>query len=392
MHARFFVLTLSTLALLVPATRAQEQLLVTSRNTDQVLRYDLASGAFLGVAASGGGLDNPVGLTFGPHGDLFVASDQTDSVLRYDASGAFLGVAAQGNGLDAPRQVNFGPDGMLYVASGATNQILRFDPLSGAFLGVFASGGALNGPTSFTFGPSGDLYVGSVNTNRVKRYDGTSGAFVGNFVTTNLHGPHDLAFGPDGLLYVSNAFEPRVRRYDGTSGAFVDSFIVDPALSGALGLCWDDLGRLYVANQGGNEVRRYDGETGAYLDSPVAPGAGGLSGPLFLCFARESSFTIHAPTPGIAGAANWLAVSGATSGASLRLAAGRPRLLAVLPGCPRSLGLPETELLVPCIADESGRALFRWQVPPTLGGVRIFLRAAEPANCRASPIVGFCWL
>src|SRR6185503_8177606 len=179
--------------------------------------------------------------------------------------------------------------------------------------GVFASGGNLNGPTSFTFGPDGDLFVGSVNSNRVKHYD-TSGAFLGNFVSQDLHGPHDVAFGPDGLFYVSNAFDSRVRRYDGASGALVDVFVFDLALSGALGLAWDDLGRLYVANQGGNEVRRYDGETGVYLDSPVAPGAGGLSGPLFLCFVPRPGLRIHGPAPGVAGASSWLAASGVTPG------------------------------------------------------------------------------
>lgn len=47
--------------LLAPPTSAQSELLVTSRLTDQVLRYDVSSGAFLGVFASAGGLDNPVG-------------------------------------------------------------------------------------------------------------------------------------------------------------------------------------------------------------------------------------------------------------------------------------------------------------------------------------------
>lgn len=391
MHARFpFALLLPLLAL---PGRAQTEILVTSRFTDQVLRYDLASGAFLGVFADGGGLDNPVGLTFGPDGDLFVASGETDQVLRYDGtSGAFLGVFAQSTLLDGPRQVNFGPDGDLYVASGVTNRILRFEGRSGASKGVFASSGNLIGPTSFTFGPDGDLYVVSVLTNRVKRYDGASGAFLGNFVSQGLNGPHDVAFGPDGLFYVSNAFDGLVRRYDGTSGAFVDTFIADAALVSPLGLSWDELGRLHVANQGGNEVRRYDGETGAYLDSPVTPGAGGLSGPLFACFTRAGPLSIHAPAPGIAGTTNWLAASGATPGAALALAAGRARTLWVLPGCPRPLGLPRSELLVPCVADESGRALLRWQAAPGLSGVRFYLRVAEPLDCRASALVWFRFL
>src|SRR5262245_4837577 len=380
------------LPMLSPGILAQGEILVSSRFTDQVLRYDLASGAFLGVFASGGGLVNPVGLTFGPDGNLYVASGETDRVLRYDGgSGAFLGVFAQGGGLDAPRQVNFGPDGNLYVASGATNRILRYDGASGAFLGVFASGGNLSGPTSFTFGPDGDLFVGSVNTNRVKRFDGTTGAFLGNFVA-QTNGPHDVAFGPDGLFYVSNAFDIRVRRYDGITGALVDVFVTDPALSAPLGLAWDELGRLYVANQGGNEVRRYDGETGAYIDSPVAPGSGGLSGPLFAIFRPSPALAIHAPVPGIAGATSWLAASGATPGASLLLAAGRTRALRVLPGCSPLIGLPRPDLLVPCIADESGRALFRWNAQAGLSSARFFLRAAEPSSCRASALIPFRFL
>src|SRR5262245_13701125 len=80
--------------------------LVASRFTNQVLGYD-GNGAPTGVFASGGGLVNPVGLTFGPDGNLYVASGNTNQVLRFDGrSGAPLGVFAQGGGLSAPRQLN----------------------------------------------------------------------------------------------------------------------------------------------------------------------------------------------------------------------------------------------------------------------------------------------
>lgn len=82
---------------------AQADLLVSSLNTDSVLRYDSTTGAFLGTFASGGGLNNPVGLTFGPDGHLYVGSAATDSVLRYDGTtGAFLDSFASGGGLDGP--------------------------------------------------------------------------------------------------------------------------------------------------------------------------------------------------------------------------------------------------------------------------------------------------
>jgi len=52
---------------------------------------------------SGGGLDGPVGLAFAQDGTLLVASALSNQVLRYDrTTGAFLGVAASGGGLDQP--------------------------------------------------------------------------------------------------------------------------------------------------------------------------------------------------------------------------------------------------------------------------------------------------
>jgi len=376
--------------LLVGPLEAQVELLVTSRFTDQVLSYDGASGAFLGVFCQGGGLDNPVGLTFGPDGNLYVASGDTDEVLRYDGTtGAFIDVFAAGGGLDGPRQVNFGPDGHLYVASGATDEVLRYDGTSGAFLGVFASGGNLNGPTSFAFGPSGALYVGSVLNDRIKSYDGQSGAFLGNFASQGLNGPHDLAFGPDGNLYVSNAFSARIRRYDGVTGALRDTFIDDPALSGALGLCWDERGRLYVVNQGRNEVRRYNA-FGRFLGSLVATGSGGLSAPLFAVFRPAvHELRVAGPLPGVPGVTNWVALDGARPGGRLELRIGNRPVLRRRPGC----SLAAHELLpffrVPLVADESGRALFASAGALDVLGSSVFLQGLEEDSCATSPVLPF---
>ena len=89
-------------------------------------------GAFLGVFASGGGLDDPYGLAFGPGGDLFVASEITDQVLRYDGvTGAFKGVFASGGGLDDPDFFVFTPQ--------ATPQVVP-EPSSLLLIGTGAVG------------------------------------------------------------------------------------------------------------------------------------------------------------------------------------------------------------------------------------------------------------
>lgn len=114
-----------------------------------VLRFNL-KGEFLGVAASGNGLTRPYGNAFGPDGNLYVSSFRTNEILRFDGkTGAFIDVFASDNNdgfgspdsLNGPNGLLFGPDGSLYVTTqGSANnaagdlvflfdsQVLRYSP------------------------------------------------------------------------------------------------------------------------------------------------------------------------------------------------------------------------------------------------------------------------
>jgi streptogramin lyase len=109
-----------------------------SRNatiTDRVLVYDGTSYALVGALVTGSGLDSPRGIAFGPDGNLYVANSGTDEVLRYDGTtGAFIDAfvpTTQGT----PWSVLFGADGMLYV--GTSDVVERFDATTGAFVDTF---------------------------------------------------------------------------------------------------------------------------------------------------------------------------------------------------------------------------------------------------------------
>ena len=267
-------------------------LLVSSFNTDEVLRYDGTTGAFIDafVTAGSGGIDGSALMIIGPDGNFYIGSGFTDEVLRYDGTtGAFIDVfvTANSGGLNFPHGLAFGPDGNLYVSSFFTDEVLRYDGTTGAFLDVFASSGGLSGPAGLVFGPDGNLYVNSFNTSEVLRYDGTTGAFIDVFVPAGsggLFGPTNrLEFGPDGNLYIPSFRNSQVLRYDGTTGAFIDAFV--PAGSGGLSGPQDAVfgpdGNLYVASHFTNEVLRYDGTTGAFIDVFAS---GGLSVPVALSF------------------------------------------------------------------------------------------------------------
>jgi DNA-binding beta-propeller fold protein YncE len=145
-------------------------------------------------------------MAFGPDGNLYVGSTdgllgnpENNRVLRYDGTtGAFIDtfVAPGSGGLGEPDGIVFGPDGNLYVSSRQTdNNVLRYDGINGAFLGVFTDRPVL-APDGVVFGPDGNLYVSSGGTREVLRFDGTTGAFIDIFATEGLVFPEDLVFTP----------------------------------------------------------------------------------------------------------------------------------------------------------------------------------------------------
>jgi len=367
-----------------------QDLLVTSRFTDEVLRYSASDGSFVGVFAQGGGLDNPVGLTFGPDGDLYVASADSSSILVYDGTdGSFLRTFTAGGPLTAPRNLNFGPDGDLYVAVAGVNQILRY-ALDGTYKGVFAQGNGLNGPTSFTFGPRGDLLVVSVVNNRVLRFNGTTGAFIGTFTDTDVNGPHDVAYGPDGLVYVSNAFGvgQKVRRFD-QSGNFVDVFINGLGLQFPLGMTWTRSGELLIASQGNDSVRRFDARDGSFIDIFVPNASGGLDAPLFIALMPETQAPELWPvTPGSAGEVNAFGLTGGQPGGLAIVRFGSALGASALFGCPTvTLGLAQHRPLGRASLDESGNALFLRDVPAALAGLTLHFQAADRTTCTTSNLL-----
>jgi hypothetical protein len=202
---------------------------------DTVLRIDQTKTVTTFISPNNpggnGGLQNAKGLAFGPDGNFYVASNFTNQVLRYNGqTGAFIDafVTAGSGGLSAPAGIAFGPDlnndGVqdLYVASYNTNQVLAYSGSNGSFLGVFvaAGSGGLNGPHDMHFGPDGNLYVVSSGTSyeQVFRYNGTTGAFMDIPIATGSGiGPETtfIAFDGEGELYASSQYASEIL-HDGT--------------------------------------------------------------------------------------------------------------------------------------------------------------------------------
>jgi streptogramin lyase len=286
-------------------------LFVDSLNTSNVLRYDETTGAFVDefVKTNSGGLYRSADMDIGPDHNLYVSNGlfpnngQAKNVLRYDgATGAFLGDFADSGQLTDPRGVTFGPDGNLYVADGSgPGRVLRYDGTTGAFLDEFVhvGSGGLSDPHAMLFGPDGNLYVIAGDKSEVLRYDGRTGDFIDVFVAPGqgglpsggLHIPTSMAFGPDGNFYVANSQVDStsgggILRFDGKTGAFIDTFVA-PNSGGLkpLSIIFGPGGDLYVgyadtkiltADPHTSAVLRFNGTNGAFIDQFVPPDSGGL--------------------------------------------------------------------------------------------------------------------
>lgn len=267
--------------------------LVSGFESNAIHVFETATGAFLTTIAPVPGAQS---IVTGPDGFVYACAEEADQVLRIDPDAlAIVGVLVgddpltpedENAGLDGPTAAVFGPDGNLYVASFDSDEILRFDGVTGEYIDVFvtAGSGGLNGPDAgTTFGPDGNLYVPSFFNNRVIRYDGTSGASLGVFAASspgNLFQPRDVKF-HDGSCYVASSLNNRVLRYD-LAGNFLSRFAT-ASTPYSIAFHPDD-GNLYIVSLGLNLLRCHDGETGLFLRNVFPSGSGGLVGSTYVYF------------------------------------------------------------------------------------------------------------
>jgi streptogramin lyase len=307
--SRYSLLGLGLLAAALTAlvgSSARADLFVSSVDYNTVLQYDENTGAFLSIFASGS-VRGPRGVLFGPDGNLYVVSADTNAVIRYDGTGNYIDdFVMSGGELRSPRCIIFGPDKNLYVGSKNTNSVNRYDGTTGQLIDIFVSQGlgGLSGPRGIVFGPDGNLYVSSYNTGQILRYDGVTGDFIDVFASGGgLANPQGLVFGPDGNLYVAKAdpSPPTILRYDGT-GQFIDVFVAPDTNGGLLdpnGLLFGPDGNLYVGDQNdingntGGGVYRYDGHTGAFIDNFIPQKSGVISGATYMTFTNTDPTTLN---------------------------------------------------------------------------------------------------
>jgi hypothetical protein len=266
------------LGILLTTLSAQADLIVMHHIT--VARHDEQTGAVLSNERPPVGIESTDSGVFGPDGNIYVVGNTLGdgSIHRFNGqTGVFADtfVDEHNTALVIPMGMAFGPDGDLYVCSfnyfGNGGGVFHFDGKTGAEKAMFIPFGD-DGVTNayvIRFSGDGDAYV--LDSTGIIRFKGDTGARLGMIVPGRAS---DFQFGPDGRLYVLNT---DVKRYDATTGTDLGVFATAPSgqLDTPVKFAFGPDGDLFVGEYRTLKIKRFDGQTGAYkgifAESPLAP-------------------------------------------------------------------------------------------------------------------------
>jgi streptogramin lyase len=227
------------------APLAQAETLYVSYVGGQIGRFDSATGANLGIFASG--LHSPRGLTFDAAGNLYVANSSNATINKITPDGT-VSLFASGGGLDAPYALAVDVSGSLYASNLGTNTISKIAP--DGSVSLFATG--MNRAHGLTFGGDGNLYASNFEDATVLRIDST-GATSLFAVGGGMSNPVGIV-GVGSNLFVANSRNDTISLLDSTGA--ISLFAAGGGLSFPVGLTADSAGNLFAANFNGYNLSK----------------------------------------------------------------------------------------------------------------------------------------
>jgi len=226
-----------------------KNLYVAVHGSNAVQRVTLGGVTSNFVTPGSGSLSTPLYLNFGPTGDLYVTSDASRRILRYDSTGApkpsaanpgtafFTSTINTPSGAQ-PVGLTLSRDGTKLVAayeatSAANGFVGVHDPSTGALLSSLSIGVNAWDIVALTTGE----YLVSTLSNNILKVNAAITSFT-TFIPAGQGGlvtPRGMEIGPDGLLYVADPNSQsgsagRVLRFDPITGANMPA----PGRSGAI--------------------------------------------------------------------------------------------------------------------------------------------------------------
>jgi trimeric autotransporter adhesin len=227
---------------------ASDLLYATQFANDLVVRVGSLPQGDLGKKIVVDGVQGPVGIVAAQqNGVFYLAASTSNRVLKvtvlpgqapdnslWQTSSCTV---VQSPAVSKPAGLALDDQGNLYIADNGDNRILKVGvdgtirTVAGAGTAGFSGDGGpalraqLNGPTGIAIDAAGALFIADTGNNRVRRVspDGTITTVAGTgakgfsgdggtATTAQLSGPTGVAIGPDGALYIADSGNDRIRK------------------------------------------------------------------------------------------------------------------------------------------------------------------------------------
>jgi DNA-binding beta-propeller fold protein YncE len=225
-----------------------------------------------------GQLGFPRGIAVDVAGNVYVADESNDRVVKFSGSGIFLGqwgTTGTGDGeFTAPADVAVGPNGHVFVLEGGGNRVQEFED-NGAFIrrwDIPANPGLQADPRALGIDGNGNIFVScgtSFSPNRIVKFTGL-GVFVTEWGSAGsgdgqFNNPRGIAFDAANNVYVADSWNHRVQKFSNT-GSFLGKwgsngiqngqfdFPEDVAISSTGVVCVVDVFRIQAFDTGGTHL------------------------------------------------------------------------------------------------------------------------------------------
>ena len=185
-------------------------------------------------------MTRPRALAVGRFGDVYIADESANRILRLDTAGRVTVVVGRGQReFFSPRDVAVDAEGNAYVVFGSTHRVIKVDaggivtPFAGTGRFGFSGDGGpaaearLAFPAGVATDDRGNVYIADTSNHRIRVVDsrgkietiaGTGvrgfGGDSGPATSASFYYPADVAAGVDGSLYVADRFNNRIRKID----------------------------------------------------------------------------------------------------------------------------------------------------------------------------------
>lgn len=198
-----------------PALAKPGDLIVADSTNSKIVRINPANG-HKSTIASGHGIVDPAGMTFGPNGKLFVADygafGGNGAVFKVNPRTHAVSTLSGDLPLKQPVYVDYNPDGSLYAPDFEVPALFRLSPVNGNPTPLGGASGAV-GAFGIEVDHDGSLVVSDIAGGRLFRVDRKTGAAHKIGSGTPFDSPYGIDIDPKGRILVADeATVPEVDR------------------------------------------------------------------------------------------------------------------------------------------------------------------------------------